>query len=1459
MAGDFSRNSTNRPAGYAGVLMQQGRVQLDADWNEQLALAQHRTQIETRDVIGCCGTPKGEGGFKIEATPDGTDFFIHPGRFYAGGLLCENYSEWVGLGFRNEVLSHGKFGTRVWIKSPRTPVLPSSWLDGRPLKAGEWIEVRAAGETETLRARIVSLGDDDSVIVSPSLTAYEDKGPVSIRRAITYLTQPFYPAPSTDPAEASPVESPASEGLELPDGNYLVYLEAWQREVNALEDSHLREVALGGPDTAVRLQTVWQVKLLKVSERLSLPPVGQHRPCQETLPEWTQLLAAARTTGQMNARSAPPEPDSNPCLLPPSAGFQGLANQLYRVEIFTSSDTLSGATFVWSRDNAMVETGIVNVDSANTNVITVQDLGTDDLHSFSVNDWVEVVDRNSELNGSARFLAQIVAPAPDRSTKKITLSLPVPNPGAMNTPGTDAFRLRRWDMSDASVTPEGVPLKSGWLTLESGVEVSFTVGSYVSRSFWLVPARTATADVEWPPFQVPNTQPVPQPPLGEFHRFCRLAIIESVYGKWTTGDCRLQFPSLTNICADDVCYHSGCDTLKDTETVQQALDHLCEDTSLRFHKQYLHGWGIVCDLQVKCAGDELGSSVIVNKGYAIDCGGNDILLHQPVTFDVLSNIRTPSGIADGAYSLFFDPLDKNQLRVEPYTPPANPVAAALKGTFWADYYEQCLQPLIDVWTGLQSTPANSIVKDSQRVVSSLTNLVAQLATTSAKHSVYISQVEHDWLVKFYELLRAALRDNTFCGLWNDARSLPKYPADDIGGIGTGFGEGFKTRLRMNEAGELAASAGMDNTIHVYEIHNRLPVLTQVLTFPGDSTWLVQDVALSVEGDTLYAIATSGANSSFATTRLNNISWSAGVFPNLALASLVVQSGIPYATAVGKGLFSFQVNSGAVTEKVVFQLNAIGQVAAADSTHLFLTANSDSAVTNAFNKVIYLTQLAGGFVQSGNIALPAQTLGSATDELQILAAIQNQVFSWRAYITANPVAAGSNKLVLVNYGSGDGGGPWAQVDTSENSTTRLAFHEKLQKMLVSFESTNRIALLTETAGPAGGVASHSLALSDAFPAEARPASFIVNNRAEALFALNSVSNTITVFPYNVETWSPARFAALREYASEMLKAYLDLLARLLQYLKDAFCDLLLLQCRVCDAEVEQPVYLAGITVKNSRVYKVCNLSQRRYVKTFPGVEYWLSIIPVIPIVESAIQELCCLSFTGLFSTVKGFNDSPTNMTNIPTASVAYNAMSGMKNLTFSGLTNGLQNKIAPATGITSDYLRNLIGGVGAAPAQSVPANAITGQPLVQAQQSLGQQGVLVDVKSYDPSDIRTNFVLAASAPSQIPAGAAVTLFTDPAGTVKGFEVASSQVQTLAAQVKSVQQAQAAAQPVLIAAPTIEADVATLKLQLANLQASHEQELASRGTQIGQLMASTQILQSSLTDVRAQLTKIAPPKG
>ena len=52
MKGDFSRDTFDSKKHYNRVLMQQGRVQADADWNEQQAITAYREETATKDIIG---------------------------------------------------------------------------------------------------------------------------------------------------------------------------------------------------------------------------------------------------------------------------------------------------------------------------------------------------------------------------------------------------------------------------------------------------------------------------------------------------------------------------------------------------------------------------------------------------------------------------------------------------------------------------------------------------------------------------------------------------------------------------------------------------------------------------------------------------------------------------------------------------------------------------------------------------------------------------------------------------------------------------------------------------------------------------------------------------------------------------------------------------------------------------------------------------------------------------------------------------------------------------------------------------------------------------------------------------------------------------------------------------------------------------------------------------------------
>jgi len=527
MSGDFSRKTFIPQKHYSGVLMQQGRVQLDADWNEQLAIHQHRTETEALDVIGTCGVPQATNGFKIGQTPDSTDLTISPGRIYVDGLLVELEATPVSI-------------LDFVQNNPTQAVLQTVIVDGRPLQAGQWVEIWADDKPTKILFQIVDVDPEQSILtLQDDITAYESSTAPKLRRATTYMTQPDYPNPVPLSLLTSPPTSPPSTGA------FVVFLDVWQRHITVHNDPHIREVALGGPDTTTRVQNVWQVHLLPVSTETTNPPTSPPSgevTCHTPFAEWDQHTAPS--TGTLNARTITAEDPKNPCLLPPSSGYRRLENQLYRVEVHTGGSR-DEATFKWSRDNASVETIIVLIDG---DQVTVTDIGKDDVLGFAVGQWVEIVDDESELKGTPHPLLQIEKVNP--ATREITMQQSVP---ALQS--ATHLKLRRWDQTGPAATTGGVKVVPGWIDLEDGVQVLFSEGQYHPGDYWLIPARTATGEIEWPPFEIPNRHPIPQPPLGIRHHHCRLALLEVQDGILSLMDCRMPFPPLTELTS--FCYVGG--------------------------------------------------------------------------------------------------------------------------------------------------------------------------------------------------------------------------------------------------------------------------------------------------------------------------------------------------------------------------------------------------------------------------------------------------------------------------------------------------------------------------------------------------------------------------------------------------------------------------------------------------------------------------------------------------------------------------------------------------------------------------------------------------------------------------------------------------------------------------------------------------------------------------------------
>src|SRR5262245_57567219 len=85
MKGDFSRLSHNPRRHCTSVLLQQGRVLTDADFNEQSAIQQAYLRALVVDLMG----KRWRVGDAFKLT-GGSDLTIAPGHAYLGGLLCVN-------------------------------------------------------------------------------------------------------------------------------------------------------------------------------------------------------------------------------------------------------------------------------------------------------------------------------------------------------------------------------------------------------------------------------------------------------------------------------------------------------------------------------------------------------------------------------------------------------------------------------------------------------------------------------------------------------------------------------------------------------------------------------------------------------------------------------------------------------------------------------------------------------------------------------------------------------------------------------------------------------------------------------------------------------------------------------------------------------------------------------------------------------------------------------------------------------------------------------------------------------------------------------------------------------------------------------------------------------------------------------------------------------------------------
>src|SRR5882672_4751359 len=120
MKGDFSRISFDAKNHFSRVLTQQGRVTLDADFNEQSDILLHTLRTLARDLFGPFGGPVASGGFGLilgpPNDPNTPDLTIGGGHYYVDGILCE--SDGCDYAHQPDYVPAGGDPLLTWLKRP---------------------------------------------------------------------------------------------------------------------------------------------------------------------------------------------------------------------------------------------------------------------------------------------------------------------------------------------------------------------------------------------------------------------------------------------------------------------------------------------------------------------------------------------------------------------------------------------------------------------------------------------------------------------------------------------------------------------------------------------------------------------------------------------------------------------------------------------------------------------------------------------------------------------------------------------------------------------------------------------------------------------------------------------------------------------------------------------------------------------------------------------------------------------------------------------------------------------------------------------------------------------------------------------------------------------------------------------------------------------------------------------
>jgi hypothetical protein len=391
----------------------------------------------------------------------------------------------------------------------------------------------------------------------------------------------------------------------------LVYLEAWQQPVSAVEDSELFEVALGSRDTSARIRTMRRVR---VRQGVTLTD------CEDAFQTLLTDLATQGTFIDDDAELVSDsrlkvEPDGTAgtpdlCSPPVAGGYLGAENQAIRVQL------VSGTEFTWGFDNAapLYRVQLANDDTGVPRRIVMLTEPADQAHwplsgqVVELLPWSAALVNNQKLAEMHGHLAKVNGSYNPNNKTFFIDTAPPPPAGSpphpfgehwkeRNDPGIgdstilddegEFFYLRVWNRGSDAASPARIGFVPGTAVslAHTGLKVTFTGTQFRRDDFWIIAARpdSPTVLVPWdfdptrPPYGLLPYDG--RPPHGVRRWLTPLCVIQWTPGAPPTGvvlhDCREHFPPLTRIrtCCTFI-VGNGVTSHGHFDSIQTAVEHL---------------------------------------------------------------------------------------------------------------------------------------------------------------------------------------------------------------------------------------------------------------------------------------------------------------------------------------------------------------------------------------------------------------------------------------------------------------------------------------------------------------------------------------------------------------------------------------------------------------------------------------------------------------------------------------------------------------------------------------------------------------------------------------------------------------------------------------------------------------------------------------------------------------------